>query len=83
MKSTVLGNPEMVQLLLDKGAGASVNFKDSAGDTAIIYAAYGTGRGSQEFLLDIAKTFFFGINWINVKSNFFCCRSLKSLSKIG
>lgn len=43
------GNPEMIQLLLDFGAGVYVNLKDSAGDTPIIYAAYGTGEGSQEF----------------------------------
>lgn len=38
----------MVQLLLDAGAGFNVNLKDSAGDTPIIYAAYGTGNGKQD-----------------------------------
>lgn len=38
----------MIQLLLDLGAGDNVNFKDSAGDTPLIYAAYATGEG-QEF----------------------------------
>lgn len=47
--NAVSGNPEMVQLLLDSGAGENVNLKDSAGDTPIIYAAYGTGAGDQEF----------------------------------
>lgn len=36
----------MVRMLLDAGAGVNVNFKDSAGDTPIMYAAYGTGEGN-------------------------------------
>lgn len=39
----------MVRLLLDAGAAVNVNFKDSNGDTAIMYAAYGTGGGNVEF----------------------------------
>lgn len=42
-------NPEMVQLLLNAGAGTNVNLKDSTGDTPIMYAAYGIGEGSHEF----------------------------------
>lgn len=37
----------MVQLLLDSGAGNNVNLKDSVGDTAIMYAAYGKGAGNR------------------------------------
>lgn len=48
-QNIVVGNPEMVRLLLDGGAGASVNFKDSIGDTSIIYAAYGMGEGKHKF----------------------------------
>lgn len=44
-----LGNMEMVRLLLDAGAAVNVNFKDSNGDTAIMYAAYGTGGGNVDF----------------------------------
>lgn len=32
-------------MLLDSGAGAKINARDSTGDTAIMYAAYGTGKG--------------------------------------
>ncbi|XP_037029495.1 ankyrin-1-like [Bradysia coprophila] len=38
------GNPDMVQLLLDSGAGVNVNLRDSTGDTPIMYAAYGSGE---------------------------------------
>lgn len=37
----------MVAMLLDSGADTNVNLKDSAGDSALIYAAYGTGEGIQ------------------------------------
>lgn len=45
-KSIIPGNPEMVKLLLDSGADINVNLKDSAGDSPIIYAAYGIGEGN-------------------------------------
>lgn len=45
----VLGNPKMVQLLLDNGAGVNTNLKDSIGETPLMYAAHGTGKGNQEF----------------------------------
>ncbi len=37
----------MVQLLLDSVAGVNVNFKDSTGDTPIMYATYGAGEGKK------------------------------------
>lgn len=35
----------MVQLLLDSGANANINLKDSQGDTPLMYASFGLGRG--------------------------------------
>lgn len=43
------GNPNMVQLLLDSGAGYNINLKDSTGDTPIMYAAQGTGESNHDF----------------------------------
>lgn len=34
-------------MLLDEGAGEYVNHRDSAGDTPIMYAAYGKGQGTR------------------------------------
>lgn len=45
LKRIVLGNPEMVQLLLDAGAKTNINLKDSQGDTPLMYATFGLGRG--------------------------------------
>lgn len=46
-KIAQLGNPDMVKMLLDEGAGEYVNHRDSAGDTPIMYAAYGKGQGTE------------------------------------
>lgn len=40
----------MVQMLLDSGAGSKINQRDSTGDTPIMYAAYGTGKGKSRAL---------------------------------
>lgn len=36
----------MVRMLLDSGLGANINLRDSTGDTPIMYAAHGTGKGN-------------------------------------
>lgn len=37
-------------MLLDSGAGSKINQRDSTGDTPIMYAAYGTGKGKSRAL---------------------------------
>lgn len=36
----------MVQLLLESEAGVHINLRDTTGDVPIMYAAYGTGKGT-------------------------------------
>lgn len=48
LKSVFLGNPDMVKMLLEKGASENINLKDSVGDTPLMYATFGAAQGNRE-----------------------------------